>query len=487
VRSLDLNSLLDFNAHEFHASGARMSAPDSKTVLAGLLRTAGYSETGLGDVELTGNEPVLPSSFAVGTAAQASIAAAALAAAELWRLRTGRRQGVRVDMRNAAVEFRSERYLRVDGKPADDHHDTIAGLYRCGDDRWVRLHTNLPHHCSGLLALLGCEHDRAAVQRALAAWQAEALETAAADAGLVVTACRSFAEWDAHPQSRAIAKLPPFTIERIGEAPAMPLPAADRPLAGIKVVDLTRIIAGPVCGRTLAAHGAEVMLVTAAHLPSLLPLVVDTGRGKLSTTIDLREASGREALTALIGEADIFVQGYRPGAIAAFGFGPQDVARIRPGIVYVSLCAYGHEGPWALRRGFDSLVQTATGFNVAEAQAFGDDTPRALPAQELDHATGYLLAFAAMSALARRVEHGGSWHVRASLAQTAYWLRQLGRIDGMTCPDPRFRDVQDCLEESSSGFGRLTAVRHSAIMTETPPRWARPTVPLGTHPPVWPN
>ncbi len=464
-----------------------MSAADPKNVLAGLLRTAGNSEAWLRHVELTGNEPALPSSFAVGTAAQATIAAAALAAAELWRLRAGHRQGVRVDMRNAAIEFRSERYLRVDGEPPNDHHDTIAGLYRCGDGRWVRLHTNLPHHCSGLLALLGCEHDRAAVQCALAGWQAEALETAAADAGLVVTACRSFAEWDAHPQSRAIAELPPFTIERIGEAPAMRLPVADRPLAGIKVLDLTRIIAGPVCGRTLAAHGADVLLVTAAHLPSLLPLVVDTGRGKLSTAIDLREASGREALTALIREADILVQGYRPGAIAAFGFGPQDVARIRPGIVYVSLCAYGHEGPWALRRGFDSLVQTASGFNVAEAEAFGDNTPRALPAQELDHATGYLLAFAAMSALARRVERGGSWHVRASLAQTGYWLRRLGRIDGMTFPDPRFKDVQDCLEESSSGFGRLTAVRHSAVMSETPPCWARPTVPLGTHAPAWPN
>src|SRR6266404_5801331 len=439
-----------------------MSAPSPKNVLAGLLRAAGHPDATAGAIELPGTAPVLPSSFAVDAAAQATIAAAALAANELWRLRTGRRQDVSVDMRSAAIEFRSERYLRIDGKPPSEYHDPIAGLYRCGDGRWVRLHTNLPHH------------------------RGEALETAAADAGLVVTACRSFAEWDAHPQGRAIARLPPFTIDQIGDAPARPMGAADRPLAGVKVLDLTRIIAGPVCGRTLAAHGADVLLITASHLPSMQPLVIDTGRGKLSASIDLRQASGREVLPALLRDADVFVQGYRPGAIAAFGFGPDDVARVRPGIVYVSLCAYGHEGPWAGRRGFDSLVQTASGFNAAEAEAFGASEPKPLPAQVLDHATGYLMAFAAISALARRAERGGSWHVRTSLAQTGYWFRQLGRADGLTCPDPGFDDVRDRLEDTPSGFGTLTAVRHAAVMTETPPRWVRPTVPLGTHAPAWP-
>src|SRR6185437_14410231 len=171
-----------------------MSAPASTDVHAALWRGAGLDEAALRDIGFTGAEPVLPSSFAVGTAAQATIGAAALAAAELWRLRTGRRQHVSVDMRSAAIEFRSERYLRVDGSPPVEHHDEIAGLYRCGDGRWVRLHTNLPHHRDGTLALLGCRHERAAVQRALDGWRAEALETAAAEAGLVVTACRTFAE-----------------------------------------------------------------------------------------------------------------------------------------------------------------------------------------------------------------------------------------------------------------------------------------------------
>jgi crotonobetainyl-CoA:carnitine CoA-transferase CaiB-like acyl-CoA transferase len=464
-----------------------MPAPDSKQVLAELWRLAGHDDTTLSSVDLTGAEPVLPSSFAVGAAAQATIAASALAASELWRLRTGRRQRIGVDMRAAAIEFRSERYLRVDGNVPAEYHDIIAGLYRCADGRWVRLHTNLPHHCSGLLRLLDCERDRGAVQHTLDGWKAEALEDAAAAAGLVVTACRSFAEWDRHPQGQAVAALPPFSIEQIGDAPQKPLPVADRPLSNIKVLDLTRIIAGPVCGRTLAAHGADVLLVTAPHLPSMRPLVIDTGRGKLSTSIDLRDPSGRETLAVLVRDADVFVQGYRPGAVAAFGFSPEEIASICPGIIYVSLSAYGHAGPWAGRRGFDSLVQTASGFNAGEAEAFGQSKPRELPAQVLDHATGYLLAFAAMTALKRRAERGGSWHVRCSLAQTGSWLRSLGRIDGMAHPNPRSADVRDLFEELPSGFGRLTAVHHAAMMNETPPHCARQSVPLGTHAPAWPD
>ncbi len=453
--------------------------------LSALWRHADQDAAALDAITLTGADPVLPSSFAVGTAAQASLAAAALAAVELWRLGGGRRQRVSVGMRDAAIEFRSEHYMRVGGKPPEALWDKIAGLYRCGE-RFVRLHTNFPHHRDGVLKLLGCDYSREAVQRALDAWQAEAFETAAAEAGLVVTMTRSFAEWDAHGQGRALAALPVFSIERIGEAAPQPLPAGDRPLSGVRVLDLTRVIAGPVCGRTLAAHGADVMLVTAAHLPQMMPLVIDSGRGKLSTFIDLRDGPGRETLAGLMRDADIFVQGYRPGAIAGAGFGPGQAAALRPGIVCVSLCAYGHEGPWARRRGFDSLVQNANGLNHAEAEAAGSAQPKPLPAQALDHAAGYLMAFGAMTALARRATQGGSWHVRVSLAQTGRWIRSLGRVDGLAVRDPRFDDVRDRLEDNDSGFGRLTTVRHAATMSETPPRWARPSVPLGTHAPEWP-
>jgi crotonobetainyl-CoA:carnitine CoA-transferase CaiB-like acyl-CoA transferase len=453
----------------------------------------GLPAAALARVRLPGADPVLPSSFAVGACAQVSIAAAALAAAELWRVLTGRAQIVTVDMRHAALEFRSERYLRVEGRTGGEVWDKIAGAYRCGDGRWVRLHTNFPHHRDGVLALLGCAYDRAAVQAALDGWKAEAFEDAAAAKGMVVAAQRTFSEWDAHPQGQAVGSVPLVVLEKLAEAPPQPLRprpsgADGRPLGGLRVLDLTRIIAGPVCGRTLAAHGADVLLVTAPHLPSVEPLVIDTGRGKLSARLDLREGSGRLALEGLLRDADVFVQGYRPGGLAQLGFGPEAAARLRPGIVYVTLSAYGHVGPWAARRGFDSLVQTASGFNAAEAQAAGSAEPRVLPCQALDHGAGYLMALGAMVALHRRATQGGSWHVRVSLARTGQWLRSLGRVEGgQACPESKFADVQDVLERAESGFGGLVAVRHAARLSETPPRWERPSVPLGTHEARWPD
>ncbi|WP_426395930.1 CoA transferase [Ralstonia sp. R-29] len=456
--------------------------------LAHVWAALGQPADALSRVTFTGMEPALPSSFAVGTLAQSTIAAAALAAAHVDTLRTGRQQTVSVDMHHAALEFRSERYFRVDGQLPPEPWDKIAGLYRCGDGRWVRLHTNFPHHRDGVLKLLGCAYDRESVAAALNQWKAEAFEDAAAQAGMVVTAARTFDEWDRHPQGMAVASQPLMTIERIGDAPALPLPAhADgRPLSGVRVLDLTRVIAGPVCGRTLAAHGAEVLLVTAPHLPAIPPLVIDTGRGKRSAQLDLRDAADAEQLRALLRDTDIFVQGYRPGGLAALQFSPEQVAALRPGIVYVSLCAYGYEGPWANRRGFDSLVQTASGFNWAEADAAGTDKPHPLPAQALDHGAGYLMAAGAMSALSRRMVEGGSWHVRVSLAQTAHWLRSLGRLEhGFDAPDPRYEDIGATLETTPSGFGALTALRHAGQLSETPPHWTLPTVPLGTHPARW--
>lgn len=456
--------------------------------IARLWQAAGLDSEALADLTLTGADPVLPSLFRVGTAAQTAIGLSALAAAALHRQRSGVHQQVTVDMRHAAIEFRSERYMRVAGERPAALWDAIAGTYRCGDGRWVRLHTNFPHHRDGVLALLGCAYDRDAVAHALADWQAEAFETAAADAGLVVTMMRTPEEWQAHPQGAALAALPLFSIDKIADAPAAPLPAATRPLGGVRVLDLTRIIAGPVCGRALAAHGADVLRINAPHLPFVEPLVIDAGRGKRTAHIDLRQATGVETLRGLVQDADVFVQGYRPGAVAQWGFSPDAAAALRPGLVYVSLCAYGPSGPWAGRRGFDSLVQTANGINQQEAEAAGVDEPKPLPCQALDHASGYLMAFGAMAGLIRRASEGGSWHVQVSLAQTGHWLQSLGRVEnGLDCHDPTFEEVTDLLEESQSGFGPLTAVRHAGRLSQTPPHWARPSMPLGSHPPAWPD
>ena len=469
------------------AAARREGATPARDALRALWIGAGEPAEALVMAHLEGDEPALPSSFAVGTAAQVGIAAAALAAAQLWQLRGGQRQRVVVAMRDAALECRSERYLRVDGRPMAEFRDRIAGVYRCGDGRWIRLHTNFPHHRDGILALLECTGERADVERALQRWSALDFEERAAGAGLPTAVSRSFAEWEAHEQAAAVAPLPLVGIERIGDAPPRSLPPGRGPLDAVRVLDLTRVIAGPVCTRVLAGHGADVLLVTAAHLPAIEPLVIDTGRGKLSCRIDLREPAGRDRLRALLREADVLVAAYRPGALDALGFGAADLVRLRPGLVCVSLSAWGQAGPWAGRRGYDSLVQMATGLDDAEAAAAGADQPKPLPAQILDHASGQLMAFGAMAALRRRAIEGGSWHVRVSLARTAHWLAALGRAaGGLAAPDPGFNDVRDRLEETASGFGRLTVVRPAARLSETPLQWRRPSVPLGTHAPAWP-
>jgi crotonobetainyl-CoA:carnitine CoA-transferase CaiB-like acyl-CoA transferase len=458
-----------------------------REILADLWTSAGGDVAALDAVTLTGEEPQLPSSFRVAAAAQASIAATGLAAAQIWKLRSGQSQDVAVDMRHAVVECRSERYLRVDGKPPPPTWDAIAGIYKTRDRRFVRLHTNFPHHRAAVCKVLNCKAERDEVQAALMQWDAEAFETAAYAAGGVVAMMRSHQEWSDLPHARRLAALPPVSIEKIGEAAPKPWPAGDRPLAGLRVLDLSRVIAAPVAGRTLAVHGADVQLISGPDLPAIPWLTIDTGRGKLTSFVELKSEPGRQVLRGLLADADIFSQGYRPRAIASLGFSAQDAAKINPGIVYVSLSAYGDAGPWSERRGFDSLVQTSTGFNHAEGQAAGIDGPKELPAQMLDHATGYLMAFGAMMAKARQAHEGGSWHVRVSLAQTGRWLWNLGRVaDGFKTEDLKGDAVAPFVEEAASGFGPLRAVSHSAVMSKTPAHWARPAMPLGSHPPQWP-
>jgi CoA-transferase family III len=478
----------------------------SKQALDALWQQAALPAEALHRATLTGQDPVLPSSFAVGAAAQASIAAAALAATQVGVQRGMAAHTVSVDMQHAALECLT--HYAIDGR-VPNIWDKYSGTYRA-QDGWVRIHANFAHHRDGALALLGLTAgdatSKADVERALQAWRAEEFEQAAAERCLVVAALRTHAQWQAHPQAVALAEQPLFAMEDIA-APAIfqwasgqlaskiqrwsapQKPAGDTlalPLQGLRVLDLTRILAGPICGRALAAYGAEVLLINAPHLPNI-EAIADTSRGKRSAQLDLRTAQGKAVLHQLIADADIFVQGYRPGALQALGFGPEEAAAINPHIVYVSLSAYGDQGPWAQRRGFDSLVQTATGFNADESAAAGlglaSDPPRALPMQLLDHATGYLMAFAALAALMQQKQHGGARHVRLSLARTGQWVRSLGRVEnGFHIAK---LSLEPYLYTEPSGFGPLTGLTHSARLSGAELKWALPSVPPGTHPPQW--
>ncbi|SOE46143.1 CAIB/BAIF family protein [Orrella dioscoreae] len=449
-----------------------------------LWRLAGLPAEGLAPVQLPGRDPVFPSSFPVGLAAQVTTAAAALAACELAHLRGTPRQQVTVQARQAAIECTG--WFLLDGKEPE-YWDPITGLYETADGH-VRIHANFAHHRDGALRLLGLDvahASRDTVQQALRGWRAIDFETAAAARGLVVTALRSFAQWDGSPQGRAVAAQPVMTFTRLDDAPPLALPALDaaaRPLSGVRVLDLTRILAGPMGGRALASHGADVMLVNSPTLPNI-GAIVDTSRGKRSALVDLDTAAGRDALWSLVDGAHVFSQGYRPGSLAAKGFSPRALAARRPGLVMVSLSAYGTKGPWAGRRGFDSLLQTAMGFNHAEGEAAGDGKPRAMPMQILDQATGFLMAFGAAAALWRQQSEGGSWLVEVSLAQTAQWLRGLGRVDdGLACPRP---DVNACLQDYPCGYGALRALPPAAELARTPAGYVRASVPPGTDAPSW--
>jgi crotonobetainyl-CoA:carnitine CoA-transferase CaiB-like acyl-CoA transferase len=461
--------------------------------LGEILAQAGLPPPRRGQIEIAGDDPVFPTRFRVGTAGAAVVAAAALAAAELWALRNGQPpQGVAVDLRHAAAALRGARYLRIDDKPPKEIFDALSGLYQARDDRWVFLHCNFANHRQAALSVLGlpADSDRAAVAAAVRAHDSPALEDAVHGAAGCAALVRSAEEWSQHPQSAAVAALPFLEIERIGDAPAEKLPAAgDRPLAGIRVLDLTRVLAGPTCARTLAEHGADVLKVSGQHLPHSGEIEIDTGLGKLSSFLDLRQPRDATTLAALIGEGrcDVFSQSYRPGALAGRGLGAAELAALRPGIVYVELSAWGREGPWARRRGFDTIVQCASGMAMVEG---GGERPRLLPVSAIDYVSGYLMALGAMTALKRRAEEGGSWRVRVSLARTGKWIVDRGLLDptaiaGVPGELPR-DEIARIRVETPSVLGRVRHLAPVARMSETPARWARPPVPLGHDAPAWP-
>jgi crotonobetainyl-CoA:carnitine CoA-transferase CaiB-like acyl-CoA transferase len=461
--------------------------------LSTILPIAGWTKDHAAAVSFTGgSDPVLPTPFRIGVAGAASLAATGLAVAELWKARTGRSQQVSVDLRQATASLRSGHYMKLGEGELSAERNSIMGVYPSKDGRWSYLHCNFPNHRAAALGVLGVAEDRAAVARAVATWNAADLEEAIIAAKGAGGMVRTQAEWARHSQAAAVAALPLMEILRIGDSPPEPLPAGDRPLSGIRVLDLTRVLAGPTGARTLAEHGADVLKITGAHLPNLGYQEWDTGHGKLSAQLDLRVAGDVEILRGLVRQADVFSQGYRPGALAARGLSPEELIALRPGLVCVSLSAFGHTGPWAARRGFDTVVQTVSGMTTRQAEVVPGRSPgpQFYPVSAIDYCTGYLMAFGAMVALARRVREGGSWLVRISLAQVGKWIVDLGEVPATALKDVPAEFAAAELEGwstvSETPSGRLRHLKPVVQLSETPPYWARPSVPLGYHRPVWP-
>ena len=456
------------------------------TALAELAALAGL-DPAASPVEMSGVDPVFPTRYRIGTAGAAALAAVGLAVSELWALRTGRRQRIAVDVRAAAASLRSTKYFVLDGKPLAGEWDPFSGFYPVRDGGWIRLHCNFPHHRDHALAVLGAS-ERKAAERASLAWEGAALEDAIHAEGGCAGFVRSAAEWQAHPQAKAVAGLKLLEVSRIGDAPPEALPPGDRPLSGIRVLDLTRVLAGPTAAKTLAEHGADVLKISGPHLPHSGTVEYDTGLGKRAAFLDLRLPAERETLRRLAQGADVFSQSYRPGALAGRGFSPEELARLRPGIVCVSLSAWGDAGPWRGRRGFDSIVQSVSG--MAAASSGDDGAPHLLPVSAIDYVSGYLMALGTMVALTRRVREGGSWLVTVSLARVGQWIVDRGREDAAAleavAKDLGDEEIARLTIDAATADG--VPIRHLAPVTrlsETPGRWSRPPAPLGYHPPEW--
>ncbi len=462
-----------------------MTALEPRTALERTWDALGGAPGALENVEVVGTDPVLPSSYPIGAMAAAAVGVAAIAAAQVWQVRTGQQQAVRIDVDQVMTAFRSEQFLRVDGARPGEVWNAFSGFYPTGDDQFVQLHTNFAHHLRRTLGELGVPADRDAVRDAVRARGGQELEDALAAAGACASLARTREEWLAHPQGDAVRVLPLLDTVTLGASAPRPLARADRPLAGVRVLDLTRVIAGPIATRMLAAHGADVLRVSSAGLPEIDALLPDTSIGKRSTFLDLCDGHDAAQLHALLARADVVVQSYRPGALDALGFGPHQMAELRPDIVYVSLSAYSHAGPWRGRRGYDTLVQTASGVARAEAAAFGVEQPRHVPVAGLDHATGYFAATAAMRSLVDRHLLGGGRHVRCSLAQTREWLETLGRVEGTTTPWPDDASTLATLPAMESPLGRVTYAPPGGELTRTPAHYAHGPVTPGSDSPKW--
>lgn len=439
--------------------------------------------------EVTGEDPVAASPHLLGSGAATARLLTGLAASELWRTRTGRHQDIAVDMAHATAALRSFGHLRMLDRdrtaPVDARRNLrFTRIVPAANGRYIQLHGSF-HDGPQILDELGLGEDAAAedIDRVVARRDAFELEAAFIRRRICGGVVLSGDEWKAHPQAQALEGLPVVRITRIGDGPPEPLPEGGRPLSGVRVLDLTRVLAGPTCAKTLAEHGADVLHVTSPKLGSVGPFDVETGIGKRQAHIDLDEAEGRERMDELVRGSDVFSQGYRLGSLARRGLSPERLAQLRPGIVYVSENCYGPVGPWAERPGWEQLAQAATGMSHSEGEAIGGP-PQLAPAAVNDYTTGFLAAYGAMTALARRATEGGSWLVQTSLSQTSMWYRSLGRLTDFEGADTG--DVSSfCQEMDTEHFGRIRYLAPALRLSETDPFWERPPAPHGAHEPVW--
>ncbi|GEL17241.1 CoA transferase [Pseudonocardia asaccharolytica] len=466
------------------AEGRLAPTPTADQVLADLLASLDLSVADLGGtVTIKGDDPLVSSRHRLAAATAAALAAQGVAVGAIWRMRSGRGQDVTVDAAQAVHALNSVKLLKQNDVAIGLSllpPEPINGFYRTADGRWISLIGPRLRLRNGLLELLDCANTKDAVAAAVSRWRAFELEEAAAARGLVALVVRTSDEWRGHPQGQALDAAPLIEIEKIGDSDPEPLGPGARPLSGVRVLDVAHLLAGPGTSRTLAEQGADVLRIATPREPDVLTNVIDTGFGKRHAYLDLDVPDNSRRLTELATDSDVFVQSYAPGALARRGFSADQVAAKRPGIIYVSLNAFGHSGPWALRRGFDPETQAAIGIAAAEGSL---DEPKRLPTLLLcDFLAGFLGAAGALAALIRRSREGGSYHVKLSLARTGMWVQNLGLLpdvpEGLVLPPPRTAAMD-------TPYGRLEHLAPVTQFSETLAYWDKPTVPAGASMPLW--
>ena len=441
-----------------------------------------------------GQDPVFSTEFKIGETCAAVLGGVGTAVSDIWELKTGRRQAVAIDARRAAAALRSTHYLQM---PDDtgafqpvvnsrhEHMITCTQPWPTKDGRWFLPHFGLPNLQARVQKVLGCEFHPDAVGKAVAEWDALDLEAAIDEARACGAMVRSNDEWLATEHGKVLAGKPIVEIIKIADSDPEPFPEGDRPLSGIRALDLTRILAGPIAARTLAENGADVLMIAAEHLPQIKEHVMDTSHGKRSTFLNLKDKAGADKLRELARNADVFSQGYRPGEMAKMGFAPEDLAALRPGIVCLSISCFGADGPFSHRAGWEQVAQTVTGICNDGADT-NNGRPKLLPAAACDYTTGYLGAYGVLLALARRAREGGSYHVRVSLCQSGMFIYRQGKTR-FDAPNMDLSDAElDALRvETATSHGPLRHLGPVLQLSETPPQWERPTPKFGGDQPVW--